>query len=52
MKNEKAILTTLRKNEESKEPISFVVKLEETFLDYDNINFVFEYLPGQDLFWI
>jgi hypothetical protein len=26
--------------------------LLETFTDQDNINFVFEYLPGQDLFWI
>ena len=24
----------------------------ETFLDEENVNFVFEYLPGQDLFWI
>ena len=47
MKNEKAILLTLRKDEDSKEPIPFVVKLQETFLDYENINFVFEYLPGQ-----
>ena len=28
------------------------MKLHETFVDADNINFVFEYLPGQDLFWI
>lgn len=26
--------------------------LHETFMDEDNINFVFEYLPGQDLFWV
>ena len=26
--------------------------LYETFVDEDNVNFVFEYLPGQDLFWI
>ena len=26
--------------------------LFETFTDEENINFVFEYLPGQDLFWI
>ena len=33
-------------------PLDFVVKLHETFLDYDNVNFAFEYLPGQDLMWI
>lgn len=26
--------------------------LYDTFVDADNVNFVFEYLPGQDLFWI
>ena len=29
-----------------------MVRLQETFTDEDNVNFVFEYLPGQDLFWI
>ena len=52
MKNEKSILHSLRKDEESKEPVAFVVRLEETFTDEENVNFVFEYLPGQDLFWI
>ena len=53
VKNEKEILISLRKNpEESKEPLDFVVRLEQTFTDEDNVNFVFEYLPGQDLFWI
>ena len=28
------------------------MKLEETFVDAENVNFVFEYLPGQDLFWV
>ena len=28
------------------------MKLQETFTDTENVNFVFEYLPGQDLFWI
>ena len=42
----------MRKDEESKEPVAFVVRLEETFTDEENVNFVFEYLPGQDLFWI
>ena len=35
-----------------KEPLDFIVMLLETFVDADNVNFVFEYLPGQDLFWI
>lgn len=26
--------------------------LLETFVDEDNVNFVFEYLPGQDLYWV
>jgi hypothetical protein len=26
--------------------------LIETFADRINVNFVFEYLPGQDLFWV
>ena len=46
VKNEKAILHSLRKEDNSKEPIDFVVRLEETFTDEENINFVFEYLPG------
>ena len=26
--------------------------LYETFVDEENVNFVFEYLPGQDLYWV
>ena len=26
--------------------------LLETFVDEENVNFVFEYLPGQDLYWV
>eukprot|EP00353_Schmidingerella_taraikaensis_P010032 CAMPEP_0185574492 /NCGR_PEP_ID=MMETSP0434-20130131/5946_1 /TAXON_ID=626734 ORGANISM="Favella taraikaensis, Strain Fe Narragansett Bay" /NCGR_SAMPLE_ID=MMETSP0434 /ASSEMBLY_ACC=CAM_ASM_000379 /LENGTH=498 /DNA_ID=CAMNT_0028191095 /DNA_START=2150 /DNA_END=3646 /DNA_ORIENTATION=+ len=37
---------------ENKEPLDFIMKLKETFVDEENVNFVFEYLPGQDLFWI
>jgi len=36
----------------SKEPLDFIMMLFETFTDAENVNFVFEYLPGQDLFWI
>ena len=35
-----------------KEPLDFIVMLFETFVDEDNVNFVFEYLPGQDLYWV
>lgn len=31
---------------------SFIVKLYETFTDENDICFVFEYLAGQDLFWL
>lgn len=34
------------------EPLEFIVMLFQTFVDEENVNFVFEYLPGQDLFWI
>ena len=28
------------------------MRLEETFSDHENVNFIFEYLPGQDLYWV
>lgn len=31
---------------------SFIVKLYDTFVDEKDICLVFEYLPGQDLFWV
>ena len=37
---------------DEKTPINFMVRLHETFVDDENVNFVFEYLPGQDLVWI
>jgi hypothetical protein len=27
-------------------PLNYIVKMEETFSDLENVNFVFEYLPG------
>lgn len=33
-------------------PLNYIVRLEETFFDNDYINFIFEYLPGQDLYWV
>lgn len=32
--------------------MNFFVHLEETFIDQDSINFLFEYLPGADLYWV
>ena len=26
--------------------------MEETFVDNESINYIFEYCPGQDLFWV
>lgn len=38
---------------QSRDPeADFIVKLYETFIDRDNICLVFEYLCGQDLFWV
>ena len=28
------------------DPLNYIVRLEETFSDYENVNFIFEYLPG------
>ena len=33
-------------------PLNYIVWLEDTFQDSDNVNFMFEYLPGQDLYWV
>jgi len=33
-------------------PLHYIVRIEETFSDIENINFIFEYLPGQDLYWV
>lgn len=30
----------------------FIVKLYDTFTDSQSVCFVFEYLQGQDLFWV
>lgn len=50
VKQEKKILTLLQS--QAKPEASFIVKLIETFTDAINVCFVFEYLPGQDLFWV
>ena len=51
IQNEKKVLHLLQKPD-SLEPLNFIVQLVETFTDRENVNFIFEYLPGQDLFWI
>jgi serine/threonine protein kinase len=49
--SEKKILQLL--NADSKSPESaFIVKLKYTFLEQMNVCLVFEYLCGQDLFWV
>jgi hypothetical protein len=30
----------------------FFIKLEQTFTEQHSINFVFEFMPGQDLLWV
>lgn len=30
----------------------FFIRLEETFTDIDSINFIFDFMPGQDLYWV
>jgi serine/threonine protein kinase len=52
IKNERKILHKLRKYDGKTTPVDFTVELIETFTDELNVCFVFEYLPGQDLYWI
>ncbi len=33
-------------------PLNYIVSLEETFADSKNVNYIFEFLPGQDLYWV
>lgn len=49
LKNEKKVGLFLK--EKIAKP-SYFVELEETFADLEAINFMFEFLPGQDLFWV
>lgn len=50
IKQEKKLLQSL--NKQSAPEADFIVKLYETFTDRDYICLVFEYLNGQDLFWV
>lgn len=49
--NEKNVLKMLQREEKSR-LVDFIVHLEATFVDHENINFMLEFLPGQDLFWL
>jgi serine/threonine protein kinase len=50
VKNEKAVLNMLKKYENVQ--LDFIVQFYESFTDTNNICFMFEYLSGQDLFWV
>lgn len=30
----------------------FFCRMEETFADQESVNFIFEFCPGQDLYWV
>jgi len=51
VKNEKAVLNLLVKHG-SRQQLDFIVQLYETFTDDQSVCFLFEYLSGQDLFWV
>lgn len=51
LKNEKKVLIML-KEISRQEKADFFIDLLETFADQDSINYVTEYCPGQDLFWV
>ena len=38
--------------EKARSRSEFFCRMEETFADQDSVNFIFEYCPGQDLFWL
>ena len=47
LKNEKKICHLLQEKVSVPE---YFIKLEETFMDKESINFIFEFMPGQDLY--
>lgn len=49
LKNEKKVCHMLQKVPEIRQ---FFIRLEETFTDLDSVNFIFEFMPGHDLFWV
>eukprot|EP00347_Sterkiella_histriomuscorum_P015976 403354976 len=51
LKNEKNINNFLKDRFKTSQ-VKWFVSLEETFVDQDSVNFIFEYLPGSDLFWV
>lgn len=49
LKNEKKVCQLMQKVAEFPD---FFIRLEETFTDIDSINFIFDFMPGQDLYWV
>ena len=45
------MLLALRE-EGTEKSLDFIVQMYETFVDSNNVNLVFEFLQGQDLFWV
>lgn len=52
LKNEKKVNLLLKQLPTTDKAREFFCRMEETFADADSINFIFEYCPGQDLFWV
>ena len=51
MKNEKKICIMMNSLAKVNER-DYFVKLKDTFTDVESINYMFEYLPGESLFWV
>jgi hypothetical protein len=56
LKNEKKVNLMLKQlagtEGKGSKAAEFFCRMEETFADADSVNFIFEYCPGQDLFWV
>ncbi len=55
LKNEKKVNLLLKQlsiTDKGSKASEFFCRMEETFADAESINFIFEYCPGQDLFWV
>ena len=49
LRNEKKVCQMLQTVAEVPQ---YFIRLEETFTDLDSVNFIFEFMPGHDLFWV
>ena len=55
LKNEKKVnllIKQLAATDKVSKAAEFFCRMEESFADSDSVNFIFEYCPGQDLFWV